>query len=133
MALREPAERRSSRRPASQENAATTRTSPNTSAPFWKLAARAEVPGLLDAAREKGSELLGRRPQSGLLLLRHLRKLSSLASEVSINWVILGQGARAAKDAELLGTVTECHAQNLRGLKWANTMIKQIAPQVLTS
>lgn len=88
---------------------------------------------LLETAREEGSELVGQRPESGLLLLRDLRKLSILAAEVSVNWVILGQGAQAAKDGELLGTVKECHAQNLRQMKWANTMIKHIAPQVLTS
>lgn len=95
--------------------------------------AREEGSGLLDPVREKGSELVGQRPESGLLLLRDLRKLSILASEVSVNWVILGQGAQAVKDGELLGTVKECHAQNLRQMKWANTMIKHIAPQVLTS
>ncbi len=69
-----------------------------------------EGSNLLDPVREKGSEMMGRRPESGLLLLRNLRQISSLASDVSINWVILGQGAQAAKDGELLGTVKECHA-----------------------
>jgi hypothetical protein len=94
---------------------------------------REEGSNLLDPVREKGSEMMGRRPESGLLLLRDLRQLSSLASDVSINWVILGQGAQAARDHELLQTVRECHAQNLRQMKWANTMIKQISPQVLMS
>ena len=89
--------------------------------------------GLLDPVREKGSELMGRRPTSGMLLLRDLRQLSRLASEVSINWVILGQGAQAVRDRELLQTVKQAHDDNLRQLKWANTMIKQISPQVLTS
>ena len=95
--------------------------------------AQEEGSGLLDSVREKGSELVGQKPESGLLLLRDLRKLSILASEVSVNWVILGQGAQAAKDGELLGTVKECRAENLRQMKWANTMIKHIAPQVLMS
>ena len=89
--------------------------------------------GLLDAAREKGAELVGRRPEPGLLLLRDLRRIYTLASEASINWVILGQGAQAAKDRELLQATKECHPDTLRALKWANTMIKTVSPQVLTS
>jgi hypothetical protein len=65
--------------------------------------------GVLDTVREKGSELVGRRSKSGLLLLRDLRKLYMLASEAFIIWVIFGQGARAAKDHELLRATTECH------------------------
>ncbi len=89
--------------------------------------------GLLDTVREKGSELVGRRPESGLLLLRDLRKLYILASEASINWVILGQGAQAAKDHELLQATKECHPDTLRTLKWTNTKIKETSPQVLMS
>jgi hypothetical protein len=88
---------------------------------------------LLDKAREKGSEMVGRRPESGLLLLRDLRKLYALASEASIDWVIPGQGAQAAKDRELLQATKDCHPDTLRTLKWTNTMIKHVSPQVLTS
>jgi hypothetical protein len=89
--------------------------------------------GLLERAREKGAEMVGRRPESGLLLLRDLRKLYALASDASINWVILGQGAQAAKDRELLQTTKECHPDTLRTLKCVLTMIKHVSPQVLTS
>jgi len=89
--------------------------------------------GLFDTVREKGAQMVGRRPESGLLLLRDLRALYTLASWASINWVILGQGAQAAKDAELLQTAKECHPDTLRTLKWTNTLIKVVSPQVLTS
>ena len=89
--------------------------------------------GSLHKAREKASEMLGRRPEPGLVLLRDLRELHLLYAEASINWVILGQGAQAARDAELLTVVSECHAQTLRGLKWTVTRLKEAAPQVLTS
>jgi len=89
--------------------------------------------GVLDTVWEKGSELVGRRPESGLLLLRDLRKLYILASEASINWVILGQGAQATKDRELLQTTKMCHPDTLRTLKWTNTKIKETSPQVLMS
>jgi hypothetical protein len=89
--------------------------------------------GLLSAVREKTSELIGGRPQSGMLLLRDLRRLHLLAAEASINWTILGQGAQAAKDAELLSLVGECHPEELRTLKWTTTEIKVVSPQVLSS
>jgi hypothetical protein len=100
---------------------------------------RAELPaadpdkGLLGRAREKASEVLGRRPEGGLLLLRDLRELHLLYAAASIDWVILAQGAQAARDADLLATVTHAHAHALRGLKWTVTRIKTAAPQVLTS
>jgi len=84
------------------------------------------------AAREKGAELLGRRPEPGLLLLRDLRELHLLASGASLDWVALGQGAQAAKDPQLLETVTACHEETLRTLKWTTYRLKEAAPQVLT-
>jgi hypothetical protein len=89
--------------------------------------------GLLDRVREKGSELVGRRPDAGLLLLRDLRELHVEHTKVSVGWVILGQAAQAAKDQELLSTVSGCHAETLRGLKWTTTHVKQVAPQALMS
>ena len=97
------------------------------------LGERGRRSGLLDTVREKGSELVGRRPESGLLLLRDLRELYMLASEASINWVVLGQGAQATKDHELLQVTKECHPDTLRTLKWTNTKIKETSPQVLMS
>lgn len=86
-----------------------------------------------DAAHGKPSELAGRRPDPGLLLLRDLRELHLAYAEASINWVILGQGAQAARNAELLAVVSDCHPQTLRGMKWTVTRLKTAAPQVLTS
>ncbi|MFL5835084.1 MAG: hypothetical protein ACJ76K_00700 [Solirubrobacteraceae bacterium] len=88
--------------------------------------------GLLEKAREKSAELIGRRPEPGLLLVRE-RTLHLLYAEASINYVILGQGAQAARDRDLLDAVSLCHAQTLRGMKWTVTRIKTAAPQVLTS
>jgi hypothetical protein len=99
----------------------------------------AEPPGtdsddnVLGRAREKASEVLGRRPEGDLLLLRDLRELHLLYAAASIDWVILAQGAQAARNADLLEAVTHAHAQSLRGLKWTVTRIKATAPQVLTS
>jgi hypothetical protein len=89
-------------------------------------------PRLARAVAERGAELLGRRPEPGLLLLHDLRELHLLASGTSLDWVALGQAAQAARDKELLATVTSCHPGTLRTLKWTTYRVKEAAPQVLT-
>lgn len=66
-------------------------------------------------------------------LLWDLCDLHVVYAEASIKWVVLGQGAQAARDAALLEVVSRSHAQTLRGMKWTVTRIKTAAPQVLTS
>ncbi|HEY3864539.1 MAG TPA: hypothetical protein VGL54_00460 [Solirubrobacteraceae bacterium] len=92
-----------------------------------------ESAGALSALREKTAELLGRRPQSGLLLLHDLRELHLQAARASLAWTVLGQGAQAAKDQQLLDCVTLCHPETLRTLRWTLTKAKESAPQVLTT
>jgi hypothetical protein len=81
--------------------------------------------------RQKAADVSGHRPEGGLLLLRDLRHLHLLYAEASVNWVVLGQGAQVARDEALLDTVTRCHEQTLRGMKWSLTRLKEAAPQVL--
>ena len=93
----------------------------------------ADSPGLLERMREKSGELLGRTPASGMLLLRDLRELWLTAQAAEIAWVILAQGAQAARDADLLAVATAGHDEaEVRG-KWIRTHIKQAAPQVLVA
>ena len=66
-------------------------------------------------------------------LLGDIRKLHLLAAEASIDWTILGQGAQATRDRELLATVTASHPETLRALRWTTTKLKEAAPQALTS
>ena len=87
--------------------------------------------GLLARGRERTSELAGRRAESGLLLLRDLRHLHLLYAESSVNWVLLGRGAQAIRDGDLLDAVGSCHARTLRGMRWTLTRLKAAAPQVL--
>jgi hypothetical protein len=87
--------------------------------------------GPLSGVREKAAELVGRRPEPGVLLLRDLRQLHLSAAAASIDWTLLGQGAQAAKDRELLDLVAACHPQTLRTLRWTTTRLKVAAPQVL--
>jgi hypothetical protein len=89
--------------------------------------------GLLGAAQEKASEMLGRRQAPGLLLLADLRHLYRDASGASLDWELLAQAAQAKKDSELLSVAKQCHPETLRQARWANAKLKETSPQVLTS
>jgi hypothetical protein len=90
-------------------------------------------PGPLHRVVEKSAELIGRRPEPALLLLRDLREIYLLASETSIDWVMLAQGSQAVKDTELLDVVSKCHDETLRTVKWATYRIKTASPQALAA
>ncbi|ATD69062.1 MULTISPECIES: hypothetical protein [Gordonia] len=85
------------------------------------------------SAQEKISDLLGRRPEPGMLLLVDLRRLHQTTAGVSIDWVMLGQSAQALKNHDLLEMVSDCHPDTLRQLRWSNHMIKILAPQIVAS
>ena len=89
--------------------------------------------GVLARAREKGSELVGRRPEPGVLLLRDLRSLHLAAARASFAWTMLGQGAQAVDDTDLLATVTASHPETIRTMKWTVQKLKDASPQVLAS
>jgi hypothetical protein len=88
---------------------------------------------LLGFFRRKNSELLGRREETGLLLLRDLRQLYLLAQEVAIDWVVVGQCAQAARDRDLLALTTQLHEETVTQIKWIKTKLKEAAPQVLVA
>ncbi|MFK4064242.1 hypothetical protein [Streptomyces sp. NPDC029674] len=75
----------------------------------------------------------GTEAEPGLLLLRDLRALHLAGVENSLHWEMLAQAAQATKDEALLALASRCHPQTLRQMRWTNTMIKVISPQVLTS
>ncbi len=89
--------------------------------------------GRMAGVRQKASEVLGDRPEPGLLLLADLRKVHRKAAGVSLDWELLAQGAQAAKDKELLELAQRCHPQTLRQMRWANAMLKELSPQILMS
>ncbi|MGX1274187.1 hypothetical protein [Streptomyces phaeoluteigriseus] len=91
------------------------------------------APRVLSALREKAAEAVGHRPEPGLLLLRDLRELHLAAAENSLHWEMLAQAAQATGDDGLLAVTSECHPRTLRQMRWTNTMIKTLSPQVLTS
>jgi hypothetical protein len=83
--------------------------------------------------KEAAAKLLGRRPETGVLLLDDMRELYLLASTSSLNWEVCAQLGQALRDEGLLGLATRCHPQTLRQVRWANTMLKIQSPQVLAS
>jgi hypothetical protein len=89
--------------------------------------------GPLAPIRAVISELGGRRPEPGLLLLADLRRLHRKAAGVSLDWELLAQGAQAVSDTDLLDLAQRSHPQTLRQLKWTNAMLKTLSPQVLAS
>jgi hypothetical protein len=104
-----------------------------------RFGARLSEPGtdrmtnVLSGIRHKASEIIGRRPEAGLLLLRDLRQLFLMAQEANIHWIVLGQVAQAVRDHELLNEVSAQHKQTLTQIKWLKTRIKEASPQVLVS
>jgi hypothetical protein len=83
--------------------------------------------------QEKLAELLGHRPEPALILLMDLRHVHQVAAGVSLDWELLAQGALAVRNPVLLTLTERCHPQTLRQMRWANAMLKVLAPQVLAS
>jgi hypothetical protein len=88
------------------------------------------TPPLVRALREKTGRLLAGTEVAGVGLMHDLRELYLCAQEAELNWVILFQAARAARDPELIEVVQSCHEQAEARGKWLRTRIKESAPQV---
>jgi hypothetical protein len=87
--------------------------------------------GFLGRLRRTTSALLGRSEPSGMLLLRDLRDLYVIASELEIDWTIARQGAMTARDRELaISCLTGIH-ETERVIRWLETRIKEASPQIL--
>jgi hypothetical protein len=85
----------------------------------------------LAVIREKAGELLGRRTEPGLVLLRDLRKLHLDLIGLSTDWELLAQTAQGRKDDHLLALAQRCHPDTLRQARWTNAKIKESAPQIM--
>lgn len=94
----------------------------------------AAAPGrLAQTTRAVTSALSGRSAETGILLLHDLRDLFLHASDASVQWEMLAQIAQAKRNEELLRLAERCHPQTLRQIRWANTMLKTLTPQILSS
>jgi hypothetical protein len=78
-------------------------------------------------------DLLGRRQEPGLLLIVDLRRVHRAAAGVSLDWELLAQAAQAQKDEQLVALTQRCHPESLRQMRWANAMLKELSPQILTA
>lgn len=84
--------------------------------------------------RLAGNEVVARgRHVLTLLLLQDLHDLYLAASSNSLGWEMLGQLGQATKNSACREASASCHPRTLRQVRWANTMIKTLSPQALTS
>ncbi|WP_369170898.1 hypothetical protein AB5J49_25070 [Streptomyces sp. R28] len=100
-----------------------------------RIARAAEPHGLHLSGPEgrRPSHALDEPPDPDLRLLNDLRTLHLAATGNSLDWEMLAQAAQATGDGHLLALASACHPQTLRQLRWTNTMIKTLAPQLLSS
>ena len=87
----------------------------------------------LSSLQARFAEIVRTRPEPALMLLADLRRVHRIAAGASLDWELLGQVAQATKNEELLDVTKQCHPQTLRQMRWANAMLKELSPQVLTS
>lgn len=97
------------------------------------LAPAPDQPSYLSQLGERLAGMVGRWPESALLLLEDLRTLYLLGSDTSLGWEMLAQLAQATHRSDVLQLASDCHPQTLRQLRWANTMLNALCPQTLTS
>nr|WP_323056052.1 hypothetical protein [Streptomyces sp. NEAU-W12] len=92
-----------------------------------------DEPKTAERLRDEASELVGRKPQVALLLLRDLREIYVKAAGLPVDGEMLAQAAQGLKDTELLTTVQSCHPDALRRMRWANAKPQESSAQVLVS
>ncbi|MGY1593557.1 hypothetical protein ACI789_24360 [Geodermatophilus sp. SYSU D00965] len=90
-------------------------------------------PGILERVQQAASDLFGRRPEPGLLLLADLRHVHREAAGVSLDWELLAQAAQGARQRDLFQLARRCHPDTLRQMRWANAKLKESATQALVS
>jgi hypothetical protein len=88
--------------------------------------------GDTDSEPEQLLSTLFRGPRTGPLgLLRDLHDLYLLATECDIAWTLIEQGAKGARDPQLIGVADACHPDVTVQLAWLRSRMKQAAPQAL--
>lgn len=66
-------------------------------------------------------------------LLEDLHDVFLAGSNASLAWEMLAQIAQAKHEQELLNLTKSSHPQTLRQIRWANTLLKTLSPQTLSS
>lgn len=92
-----------------------------------------DTPAVVERLRRTSSQLMGRQELSGMLLLDDLRDVYLTAHRAELAWLILSQGARAARDPELLAAASEGREEAERRWRWLRTKIQESSPQMLVA
>jgi len=92
-----------------------------------------QAPDVLERARRLASEMLGEREPAGMLLFDDLLAVYLTAHRAELAWVVLEQGAKAVRDAELIAATKKGREEAERRWKWARTKVKEAAPQLLVA
>jgi hypothetical protein len=85
------------------------------------------------AIRRAAAEATGRTDIVAPMLLDDLRQLFLFAADCEIAWTIVGQGAKAAREQEVVALFSECCEEVTGQMRWVKTKIKLAAPQAVTS
>lgn len=91
------------------------------------------VPPTARQRTERPTHAVEEPPEPDLRLLDDLRALHLAATGNSLHWEMLAQVAQATGDSRLLELTTACHPQTLRQMRWTNTVIKTLSPQLLSN
>lgn len=86
-----------------------------------------------DAIGSTASEAISPLPVAGRVLLADLRKLYLTSHDAEIAWLILVQGARAVRDADLVEVARDGQQQAQVRWQWVRTRIKETSPQVIAA
>lgn len=89
--------------------------------------------GPVDTVRRMAADAVGRSSLPGLRLLLDLRDCYLTAQRAEVTLVILGQGAKAARHAELQAVAEACREETEGTAKWLRTKMKEASPQVLVA
>jgi hypothetical protein len=90
-------------------------------------------PDVVERARRLASEMLGQHELAAMLLFEDLRGLYLTTHRAELAWVVLEQGAKAARDADLLAAAHKGREEAERRWKWVRTKVKEASPQVLVA
>jgi hypothetical protein len=88
---------------------------------------------LAAGVRRTTSALAGRRHTPAIMLIDDLRQIYGDTSLVQLDWVLLAQVAQAVRDDALLELAQGCWAETVRQQTWAESKLKESAPQALVT
>lgn len=86
-----------------------------------------------EPSEEAQPELPGEGSDKEMALLADLRRLYRMSGGAALDWDLLGQGAQAVADPELLSVAERCRPRSVRQMRWARGMLKAVSPQILAT